>query len=67
MSRHDRVKENLRYFEQMVSSYDKLSPEEKEDLAEWDRTKLSDTVGTSDWPGWEKHIGVAPWKQRRAE
>lgn len=52
----------LAWYEKMVESHKLLSNEEKQDLAEWDRTKVdgSGKVSTSDWPGWEKYIGKRP-------
>jgi len=46
----------------MVETHKLLSDEEKQDLAEWDQTKVdgSGKVGTADWPGWEKYIGKKP-------
>jgi hypothetical protein len=46
----------------MVEAYKNLSKEEKQELEEWERTRVNsrDGIATSDWPGWEKYIGKMP-------
>lgn len=56
----------LAYYEQMVFVFEALSPEEKADLEEFERKRPADKVATSDWPGWEKHIGKRPIPRRVA-
>lgn len=50
------------WYEKMMQAQKLLTEEEKLELSEWDRTQVdgSGKVGTSDWPGWEKHIGKKP-------
>ena len=50
------------WYEKMMQAQKLLTEDEKRELAEWDRTRVdgSGKVGTSDWPGWEKHIGRKP-------
>lgn len=52
----------LAWFEKMVEAHKLLTEEEREELAEWDRTRVdgSGKVSTSDWPGWEKYVGKMP-------
>jgi len=52
----------FRWVEQMIRCHrEMLSPEEREDLDRWERENLDGgIVGTSDWPGWRKHIGKSP-------
>jgi hypothetical protein len=49
----------LEYAAAMVGCYSALPPHEREDLHAWDARHVdgSGAYGTSDWPGWEKHIG----------
>jgi hypothetical protein len=42
-----------------------LTPEERTEFEEWDFNR-PDGVPTSDWPGFERHIGSPPYKSRRA-
>jgi hypothetical protein len=39
-----------------------LTPEERKELECWDREWVDGGagIGTSDWPGWAKHIGPKP-------
>ncbi len=39
-----------------------LTTEERADLEKWDRDWVDGGAGiaTSDWPGWERHIGKRP-------
>ena len=52
----------LVWFENMVEAHKLLNDEERQQLAEWDRTRVdgSGAVGTADWPGWEKYVGKKP-------
>lgn len=53
----------LNWYEQMTLCFEReLTSEEREDLARWDREWVDGGagIGTSDWPGWEKHIGPRP-------
>lgn len=54
-------KKLLRWYGRMVEAGQKLTPAEQADLEIWDRQlKFEFGLGTSDWPGWEKHIGKSP-------
>lgn len=60
--------ESLDWYGQMVyASRNLLTEEDKQSLQEWDDTMVdgSGNYATSDWPGWEKYIGLPPWKQKR--
>jgi hypothetical protein len=60
----------LHWYEQMVLCFEReLSPEERADLERWDATWVDGGAGisTSDWPGWEKHIGKRPSMSIAAE
>lgn len=51
----------LGWFGAMYGCYQAMPAHEKTALLEWERTNLDGcTVGTSDWPGWEKYIGKCP-------
>lgn len=53
----------LKWYEQMTLCFQReLSAEERADLEQWDREYVDGgaRVSTSDWPGWEKHIGKRP-------
>lgn len=60
----DPVNRNLEWYRKLVDAYDRLlSPEEKVQLHEWEKEHLGDgNLATSDWPGWERHIGLPPWR-----
>lgn len=52
----------LEWTGKMIETYKSMSDEEKQELAEWERTHVdgSGRVATSDWPGWERYIGKRP-------
>ncbi|MGH7975993.1 MAG: hypothetical protein ACREC8_04965 [Limisphaerales bacterium] len=53
----------LEWFGAMYGAYQAMPEKEKMELLQWERENLDGcTVGTSDWPGWEKYIGKPPWK-----
>jgi hypothetical protein len=56
----------LTYFEKMHNCYaTSLTGEEKRALQDWERAERAAAdhlVATSDWPGWEKYIGLPPWR-----
>lgn len=58
--------ENMAWYQKMMDTYhNTLTAEEKNALAEWEKENLGkDEKATSDWPGWQKHIGLPPWKVR---
>ncbi len=58
------TKDHIEWYRKLVHAYEHvLTEEEKDALHEWERQHLDGTtVGTSDWPGWKKHIGLPPWK-----
>lgn len=59
--------EFLDWYGQMIyTSENLLTEEEKQSLKEWDQTEVdgSGKFATSDWPGWEKYIGLPPWKRK---
>lgn len=59
------TEENINWYKKMVDTYNSLSPEEKQELADWEKGNLVDSnKATSDWPGWVKYIGLPPWKYR---
>src|SRR5271170_2792190 len=54
---------SLIWYGAMYGVYQAMPEKEKMDLHEWERENLDGcTIGTSDWPGWEKYIGKPPWK-----
>lgn len=51
------------YMARMLKAYEDMDEEEREELHRWEREHLDGhSVATSDWPGWEKYVGKAPWK-----
>jgi len=54
----------LAWFEKMTILHEQLTEDEKNSLYQWGKTMVdgSGRFATSDWPGWEKHIGLPPWK-----
>jgi hypothetical protein len=58
------IRNNLRWYEAMVNTYNyHLSETEKKDLAEWEIEHVdSETAAIPDWPGWQRIIGLPPWK-----
>lgn len=53
----------LQWYEQMALCFERqLSAQERADLEQWDREWVDGGahISTSDWPGWEKHIGKRP-------
>jgi hypothetical protein len=51
----------LEWYGKMVEAHKALPEEKRQELDEWERTNLNgQTVGTSDWPGWEELIGRRP-------
>lgn len=51
----------MAYFAMMRGVYAAMPERERRRLHEWERTHLDGrTVGTSDWPGWERYIGLYP-------
>ncbi len=59
------VEQGLEWYRKMINAYDELlTSEEKAKLLEWEKENLGrEEIGTSDWPGWEKHIGLPPWQK----
>ena len=60
----DYTEKTIEWFRSMVKVYKEvLTPEEKADLHEWEKENLGRPKGlsTTEWPGWEKHIGSPPW------
>lgn len=53
--------ESLNWFAAMVVVGKAMSEAERQDLFDWEADNLDGcTVGTSDWPGWEKYVGPRP-------
>jgi hypothetical protein len=52
----------LAWTQKMLDSYRTLDDAEKQELHDWEHAHVdgSGRVGTTDWPGWEKHIGKKP-------
>lgn len=52
----------ITWFEQMMATHKLLSDKERGELAEWESEHVdgSGKFNTSDWPGWEAHIGKRP-------
>jgi hypothetical protein len=59
------TEENINWYKKMIDAFNSLSPEEKQELADWEKNNLNGSdKATSDWPGWIKYIGLPPWKYR---
>ena len=58
------IRNNLRWYEAMVNTYHfRLSESEKKELAAWENEQpILEKAVTSDWPGWQRYIGLPPWK-----
>lgn len=58
------IRNNLRWYEAMVNIYNfHLSEAEKKELAEWEIQHIdSESTILPDWPGWQRYIGLPPWK-----
>lgn len=55
----------LRFMALMMVASDYMTKEQKEELQKWERENIDgETIGTSDWPGWEPLIGKKPKKFR---
>jgi hypothetical protein len=56
--------ESIQWYEAMIDAYHRLLSEiEKKELQEWEKENLGkNNLATSDWPGWQKYIGLPPWK-----
>jgi hypothetical protein len=51
----------LEWYGKMAEAHKTLPDEKKQELDEWERANLNgQTIGTSDWPGWEELIGMRP-------
>ena len=49
------------WYGMMMGAAAAMPEHEKRELEEWEKTHLDgSTVGTDDWPGWEKYIGKRP-------
>jgi hypothetical protein len=58
---------SLEWYGAMYGAYQAMPKKEKMDLSEWEREHLDgSTIGTSDWPGWEKYIGRPLWENPTA-
>jgi hypothetical protein len=51
------------YMARVLKVYENMDEKEREELHRWERKHLDGhSLATSDWPGWEKYVGKAPWK-----
>lgn len=51
----------IEWYGKMVEAYKSLPEEKKREIDAWEHANLNaQTVGTSDWPGWEELIGRRP-------
>ncbi len=62
VSEDERYQERLlEWYGKMVNTAETMPEHERQELKAWERANLDGrTVGTSDWPGWEKYIGKPP-------
>lgn len=49
------------WFGGMLECVENLSPEERAEFERWDRERPPG-VGSSDWPGFAKHLPIPPWE-----
>jgi len=56
--------ESMKWYEKMINTYNNiLSEDEKKELEAWEKEFTGKAnLATSVWPGWQKHIGLPPWK-----
>lgn len=56
------------YMAAQQGAYAAMPQDEKNELHQWEVENLhGDTVGTSDWPGWTKYIGLPPWSVKEPQ
>ena len=54
--------EILNWYAKMADAYKTMSDTDRKEFDEWERAqKMSGTnVDMSEWPGWERYIGIKP-------
>lgn len=58
---NERATEVYAYMHAMMGALSAMPEAEREELDKWEKDNLDGhSVGTSDWPGWEKYIGARP-------
>lgn len=56
------------YLVAMQGCFSAMPQIEKDEYLEWERVNLDGhSIGSADWPGWEKYIGKKPLPQPRQE
>lgn len=51
----NKIKSHLAQYEKLADAYKKMLPEERAQLAIWEKENLGEGgLATSDWPGWDK-------------
>jgi len=58
--------ELVQWFGKMIICLESLRPEERAAFDKWDQER-PEGVRTSDWPGFEKHIGKRPSGRREGD
>jgi hypothetical protein len=61
---HQYQRDCMAWTKAMLECVENLLPDEKAELEEWDHRMVTGDgrFATSDWPGFEKHIGLPPWR-----
>jgi DNA-binding MarR family transcriptional regulator len=60
-ARTDFAQQMVNWTNRMMETYRNMSTRDRQALSDWEAKNLNgNTVGTSDWPGWEKLIGRKP-------
>ena len=58
---NERATEIYAYMHTMMGALSAMSADQRAELDEWEKDNLDGhSIGTSDWPGWEKYIGPRP-------
>jgi hypothetical protein len=64
---NERTTEVYAYMHAMMGALSAMSSNERKQLERWEKENLDGhSIATSDWPGWEKHIGLRPTFEDRA-
>lgn len=53
----------LEWMGKMVECVENLPPDERAEFDQWDLQR-PEGVGTSNWPGFEKHLPPRPWDHK---
>jgi hypothetical protein len=64
---NDQATEVYAYMHAMMGVLSAIPESERTELEKWEKENLDGhSIGTSDWPGWEKYIGLRPTFESRS-